>query len=352
MTKQILKKELAVAIVMLLVAAIALTGSTFAWFAINNTVTATGMSITTSTSNNLFIKDIAADATSVTDDGFTTSRSGEINALLEPVSTVDGENFFYTSTHNVVGNGDAETDTYIDYATTGLGAATDSTNFANAFSENYEVTKTLAADGAKGYVDYVLCLKAVNAKSVPYYINMTSLVLAYVNKTDSGDKAYRVAVFTEKGTTTDTGATFPATPAPTLLSILAPTNSAEFTDGYAVSAIDSAPTAINSAMDDAVAITVAANSTEYYRVTVRMWLEGEDTTCNNTTFADLDSSWNLILRFDLQDTTGGVTAMQKMATQTANSVTYYYDGTNYYTELGEAALTGADLTAAQAAFAE
>lgn len=352
MNKKLLKKELMTAIAMFLIAAISLTSSTYAWFAINNTVTATGMSITTTTSNNLFIKDIAADATSVTDDGFTTSRGGEILALLEPVSTVDGENFFYTSTQNVVGNGDAESDVYLDYATTGLGTANDSTNFANAFSENYEVTRTMAADGAKGYVDYSVCLKAVNAKSDPYYINMTNLVLAYQNKTDSGERAYRVAIFTEKGTNTSTGATFPATPAPTLLSILAPTGSAEFTDGYAVSATNLAPTAIDSAMDDAVAIEVAANSTEYYRVTVRMWLEGEDTTCNNGTFADLNSGWNLNFRLDLQSTTGGVTAIQKMATQTANGVKYYFDGTNYYDELGGTALTGADLTAAEAAFAE
>lgn len=352
MSKNALKKELMVAIAMLLIAAVALSGSTYAWFAINNTVTATGMSITTTTNNNLFIKDIAPDAISVTDDGFMTSCVQDVTGILEPVSTVDGENFFYTSTQNVNGTGDAIENVYIDYATTGLGDATDTTAFANAFSENYNVNKTESPEGAKGYVDYSLCLKAVNAKSTAYYINMTSLVLAYVNKTDSAEKAYRIAIFTEKGENTDTGASFPATPAPTLLSILAPTGSAEFTDGYAVSAVDAAPTAINSAMDDAVAITVAANSTEYYRVTVRLWLEGEDTTCNNSTFADLTSGWNINLRFDLQDTTGGVTEIQKMATQTANGVKYYFDGTDYYNELGGDALTGADLTSAQAAFAE
>jgi hypothetical protein len=55
MSTKALKKELLVAVVMLLVAAVALSGSTYAWFAMNNQVTVTGMEVRTTTGDNLLI---------------------------------------------------------------------------------------------------------------------------------------------------------------------------------------------------------------------------------------------------------------------------------------------------------
>ena len=46
MSTKALRKELFAAVAMLIVAAIALSGSTYAWFAANQTVTASGMSVT------------------------------------------------------------------------------------------------------------------------------------------------------------------------------------------------------------------------------------------------------------------------------------------------------------------
>ena len=45
--------------------------------------------------------------------------------------------------------------------------------------------------------------------------------------------------------------------------------------------------------------SVAAGTTEYHKVTVRLWLEGEDSTCTNSTFASLNSAYTLGLEFVL-----------------------------------------------------
>ena len=48
-------------------------------------------------------------------------------------------------------------------------------------------------------------------------------------------------------------------------------------------------------------ITVAANSTEYYKVVVRLWIEGEDKACTSEVFAELNSYWALDLEIALED---------------------------------------------------
>lgn len=337
MPTKTLKKEFLAAVAMLVVAAIALSGSTFAWFAVNNKVTATGMSVSTQVSNNLFIKDITAEALSVTDDDdFKTSKeTPAIEGILEPVSTVDANSFFYSSTSNVQTSGDAIADTYLAYNHTDT---TPSGLYKNAFSANYGVSDS---NGATGYVDYVFCLKAVNSQSSTQYVNLTNIVLAHQDKSiDTNNKAFRAAIFTEKGSNTPSGASF--TGSKNLLTILSPAGSQEFTDNNAVSST-SALGAISS-HDAKATIQIAASSTEYYRVTVRLWIEGEDKSCNNTTFADLSKDkWDLDLRFDFQENdTAAKTVLDKMATQTISSGSpdvngkWYYDGTNVYKEIGGA----------------
>ena len=54
----------------------------------------------------------------------------------------------------------------------------------------------------------------------------------------------------------------------------------------------------------------------YYLITVRLWLEGEDTTCNNTTFANLEDDWRLDMAWSLEDTeiTESVTSINATST--------------------------------------
>ena len=95
---------------------------------------------------------------------------------------------------------------------------------------------------------------------------------------------------------------------------------------------------------------VAKQTTHYFKVIVRLWLEGEDTTCTNDTFATLTDNWafNLKLQFDGTAVTvlnQAVTASKtNLGGQSSGStIAYTIDGVNYY-EIGTS--TGLYLTSA------
>ena len=79
-------------------------------------------------------------------------------------------------------------------------------------------------------------------------------------------------------------------------------------------------TSVNGKIDDATSLTVAAHSTTYYKIVARLWLEGEDTTCNNTTFANLadGGTWALSMAWVLGDSSHGVTNITETATAIAD----------------------------------
>ena len=57
-----------------------------------------------------------------------------------------------------------------------------------------------------------------------------------------------------------------------------------------------------------IAYIIGDGETKYYKVVVRLWLEGEDTTCTSETFANLTDTWSLDLKLELGQGTA-VTAM-------------------------------------------
>jgi len=327
MSTKALKKELLVAVVMLLVAAVALSGSTYAWFAMNNTVSATGMNVTTQTGDNLLIaKDTLSNTAKLADNLFKTALVDNVSGLLEPVSAVDGKTFYYNATTNTDSVGDAIADTYLAYDPTGLAAATDTATYANAFSENYGVNKTTAAEGAVGYVDYVFQLKAINGSDDTQYVDIDTLKLTYGNTTQA-QQAFRVAIFVD-----DMGVDG-ATPATngvgTLLTVLRTSTAKYFSETLAT---PEAPKAVVSTtalgeftsgiLGGATRIgSVAAHTNHYFKVVVRLWLEGEDTTCNNTTFATLNDAWALDLTAKLETANSSVTALSQ--TQATAKVDMY-----------------------------
>ena len=155
MTVKSLRKQLAAAIAMTLVATVALGSSTYAWFAINSKVTATGMNFTTKVSDNLFIttSEQSLNQTTIANDAlFGTALVATKSAVLEPVSTTDGNTYYYSSVTNVLGSGDTKSDEWIKYDHNDSTAVD---GYANAFSKNYGVT----GDGAKGYLEYIYNLK-------------------------------------------------------------------------------------------------------------------------------------------------------------------------------------------------
>ena len=279
-----LSRKLIPAFAMLLVSAIMMTTASYAWFSINTNVTAKGMKVNTTASDSVLIVEALLDGENsekkVDDANFTTDLSQSVTGLLNPVSTVNGTSFFYTAGKNVEGDGDAKTDNYISYDKT-------------AFNTAYGTSDAVA------YVDYVFQIKATNAStSDAKDLYITALDLTYEGASDNNQKAFRVAVFAEEYN----GSAF-TKGVGTLKTILAPKDAAYHTDGSAVSSTTEV-TAIDTDVlgANATLANIPANSTKYYKVVVRLWLEGEDTTCKNDTFANLaaDKGWALNLTIELQ----------------------------------------------------
>ena len=334
-------KKLIPAICLLLVSAVMLGTSTFAWFSMNTTVTVTGMAVKASVSENLQIAATTVDATGKVDDanfkyGYVLSHTEQ---LLEPVSSVDGANFFYTSTKNVKANGDAISDTYVAYN------HTDTT----AFDTNYGTT----GQNAKGYVEYAMQLKADNSADTERFVNLTNVNLTY-GGTVADQKAFRVAIFVDDMGVDGATAASASQSTTNLKSILAISGATYQTATNAVSAADTL-SAVNKLGTVANIGTVAAHTSHYFKVVVRLWIEGEDKSCKNETFASLTDKWAFDVTFQLQNVTGGATVINQPVTAakvdlstapSTGSEAKVVDGVSYYEITGN---TGYYTTAASTA---
>lgn len=267
----------------------------------NKEVTVTGMQLNTKVSDNLLISaDSLTSNARKADDTFYNSLIQTTGGLIEPVSTINAQNFYYTAGTNVQGDGDAINDEYSAYNPASKDA------FASAYAlEGSDATNVV------GYVDYVYQLKAING-STDSEIRLTDLTLTYGKSVDNGQKAYRVAIFSEdlgykNGAGTFTGEHAPTgdLTASTLETILTPYGATNFT------VVSSAQKAVKDedeldtvTYNGDVRLDVGTNRTQYYKIVVRVWLEGEDTTCNNATFMDLTDKWSLDMKWELvADTT-------------------------------------------------
>lgn len=121
------------------------------------------------------------------------------------------------------------------------------------------------------------------------------------------DKVWRVAVFasniTEKGGTGNTGEVGSLDPAASAAkSILAPSGAVNWESCKAVKNETSIDNVLTAGAPVILDSDIDAGVTKYYKVLVRAWLEGEDTTCNSATYAALESGqWKLDLDFELVD---------------------------------------------------
>ena len=165
------------------------TGSTFAWFSLNNRVTVTGMTVSTKVGDNLQIAtDTLGSTAKAAESAFVNSLDQTVEGLLEPVSTINGTSFFYTPSSNVKADGDAIAETYVAYAA------------GDTFDTNYGVNETADTPDALGYVDYVFQLKATNTDTTnPAEIRLTKVNLLYnaAQATGAQLNAFRVAVFSQ-----------------------------------------------------------------------------------------------------------------------------------------------------------
>lgn len=137
MNSKAIKRQLLAAIAMVLVAAIALGSSTYAWFVSNNAVTATGIDLsTTSSVPNLYI----TSAGKTTD---AAAAAGTNPSKLFPVSTNNATNFYETK-HWVTGNG------------------------KHPVADEYQVAQT-HEEGKTVYADYTFKLGVLNGTMDIYF---------------------------------------------------------------------------------------------------------------------------------------------------------------------------------------
>lgn len=278
MNSKAIKRQLLAAIAMVLVAALALGSSTYAWFANNDMVTADGLKATAQSGASALL--IANNESGITDKSFKTSVQLETAAKkLAPVSTIDGQNFYWTDGDNVNGIGDAIADEYTLY--------------------NDDTMSTFPS-GAVPYIEYDLLLKATLSEEKP--INLTALTLNYDNGTTEKDEenAFRVAFFVSEKNDSVESAKKAET---TLKSIMNSQNTTtNFTEGKAVSATNALDTVQVPGVAAQVTNKVTAGEDCYYRVIVRLWIEGEDITCTNTVFNPLTGTWACGLQFETKGT--------------------------------------------------
>ncbi|MBP5307782.1 MAG: hypothetical protein J6Z34_01465 [Clostridia bacterium] len=298
--KRSLIKILVVAVAFGIALSIA-TGSTFAWFSLNTSVTVTGMKVSTRVASTIYVADDTLDGNSIKSNAnFGSSVSRGITALLLPVSTVNGTAFFYTTDAKADGDKESapEVKPYVAYSPTNT----------TSFNERYN------AAGAVGYVDYAVQLKVVNAdtdgSNAANNIKITDLTLNYESDDIGAEAAlsFRVAVFV-KDITSASAADIPGVG--DLTGIYAHVNAANHKDvggnNYAVSEAGAAPTRLLENYNAAAGqlVEVPDNKTSVYKVVLRLYIEGEDTACTNETFLRLTDGWSLSVRFDL-DPAGGV----------------------------------------------
>lgn len=341
------------ALAVLLLSTAASVSGTVAWFSMNATVNVTGMTVTTKVSSNLQIAE-HNNETQYTD-ALTQSRSG----VLEPASSVDGVAFFHTV--RASGAGVAKPDganTYKTYneneSLSNVGAG--KTAYDAVFNTDYGfATPITDSNVCYGYIDYSFYLKGGYSDNA-HRISMTKCEIAYNNggNVDTA-RAWRVGMFVQKANTlnADVSTAVADTDLVTILDFgdysknQNEVEAVTFTENYTIPASTfyananltgdaleagtasaaqvgktfykassaTGPMAVNGNSNTSLAAVendgeeaivddnISINTTQRYKVTVRLWLEGEDVSCTSTTFANLTSAWTLDLQFGLGTTT-------------------------------------------------
>jgi len=249
MSKKSLKSQFVAAIAMLLVAVMVLSGATFAWFAKNESVQATGMTVNAVADSSLVIK-------GTKDSVFSSVGTNEVNkTTMKPASSKDGVTFAALADNTKV-------------LSTGSSAAK-WTGTGDTFQAS-DAVKLNSTDEGTFYVETTYTLKSlVKARTVM----VSDIVLTAVDTSKStmmtpirvsvtiGDGTDTLVFNPKNGTNSDEGKVIDASG--TAIALATPTYTTKNTTSFS---------------------TTLAADTEY-TVTVRIWFEGQDTQCytNNIT---------------------------------------------------------------------
>lgn len=240
MSTKALKKQLMAAIAMVLVAAVALGSSTYAWFVNNNTVTATGMSVNATADDSLLIK--GEDGSDFGSVGTTTISQTD----MKPATSSDGLKFARLGANVVVKEKNNATATWS--GTSGAFQAGDLVAVQDSEATTYYETATYT-------------IKSITSAANIYVSNID------VTDTKNIFKATRVSV-----TITDsTGSA--------VTRVYNPQETAnvgnQVGDGNTLALV--ADTGVYTGTTNAAIWSLAADTE--YTVTIRVWFEGQDVNC-------------------------------------------------------------------------
>lgn len=290
---------------------------TVAWFTANNSVKITGMTFSTKAGNNILVANDQASA--FTDAVFAESLNQEVSARLEPVSTINGVNFFYTTLSNDDGSATANSEFYTYNETEALSNTyAKKTAYDERLNEKFVGGSITDANVVYGYVDYTFYLKATFT-DVNQYILMNECTLKYNGGAVGTETAWRVGVFAKEVTKTGDNIAVYSTAMSTSenKTLLAMSGATHFEAGKAISAVASEGT--KSPTRSAVTYGTwaashidksAAAGVKYYKAVVRVWLEGEDNTCYVDKFKTLTANYSLSVGFTIDTvTTSAVTVI-------------------------------------------
>ena len=266
----------------------------------NNTVTVTGMEIKATVSDSLLIA-LSSEGQSKADDStFTKGINQPVRGILQPVSTISGakDSFYYT--YDAKANGSKATDVAQEpYVKVPVAGET------NAYKVD---------DGTgtpkDAFKDYVFEIKAINANAG----TSKDLILTKLNLLYDGvavtEHAYRIAIFTQQ----EAAGGYAALATTTAADAIYANTGFEYFDNTAVSGT-ATKAAVSPTVNNATTWkqTVPEQTTKYYKITVRLWLEGEDTDCYTSQFVPLTKEWTLDLKFELQASGSSVAAIGSVA---------------------------------------
>lgn len=291
-------RKLLPALALLLVSAVLMTTATFAWFSMNTRVSATGMQMETEAGDNVLI---SANETKTLADliAFQNALINNQKRDLRPVSSADGANFYYVKGFQVSGDGSTNAPTgYAPYALYNDSARSD-------FKNNYRIR---SGEDAYGYIEYKFQVMATNASDVAKDLVFDAIDLTYSGSNDVPN-AFRAAIFVDEFVADSNADDKLDVTTETLVTILRPSD-AKYLSNPAGTGTNQAVVstsekgAVSNKLDARAVLAedIPADATKFFRVVVRVWLEGEDTTCTNATFASLDETWSLDLSVAFSNT--------------------------------------------------
>ena len=303
------KRKLLSAIGMLTVSATMLVTSTFAWFTMNKRAKVENLSLKATVSSNLLISpDNSSDAT------YDKELKKNISALLAPSSTVNGIDYFYTldaaaDGHKAKGPNDEYP--FLRYTETKsldvLDTYAEKDKYDAVFNLNYNISTANPQEASEyktayGYVDYVMYLKATSTEENQKIV-MNKCNLLYKGNVLE-DKAWRAAVFVQ-----ETSAKTQPTSIGTLVSIIAPAEAKNHNTGLAADTISSIGTIQKESKEVIIDNAITSGNSKYYKVVVRVWMEGEDTTCTTEIYGNKTDKYTLDLEYIIDKETNGVTTI-------------------------------------------